>query len=112
MSLLNTFLTDITVSLRSKNGQRITELIYLDVESLPRDRQQPYVQLNAELNSQFPKGNDSAMSERCRAAVPDEEFSTFTSPFSECLVRYFRYLRDFTSSDNLSRALEIRNLTR
>ncbi|RMZ75143.1 hypothetical protein DV738_g5642, partial [Chaetothyriales sp. CBS 135597] len=111
MSLLATFLSDITTSLRNKNGHRVAELIHLDVERLPPDRQQPYVLLNAELNSQYPKHNDEALSERCRSAVPDGEFSTFTAPFSECLVRYFRYLRDFTSSDNLTRALEIRSLT-
>ncbi|RMZ75336.1 hypothetical protein DV737_g5356, partial [Chaetothyriales sp. CBS 132003] len=111
MSLLATFLSDITASLRSKNGHRVAELIHLDVERLPPDRQRPYVQLNTELNSQYPKDNDEALLERCRSAVPDDEFTTFTPPFSECLVRYFRYLRDFTSSENLTRALEIRSLT-
>ncbi|RMZ87576.1 hypothetical protein DV736_g5193, partial [Chaetothyriales sp. CBS 134916] len=110
-SLLTTFLSDITASLKNKNGQRIAELIHLDVERLQPDRQRPYVELNAELNSQYPKDSDEDLSERCRSAVPVDEFNTFTAPFSECLVKYFRYLRDFTSSDNLTRALEIRSLT-
>ena len=110
--MLDQFLTEITQSLRSRNGSRIAELIHLDVESLPPDRQQPYVQLNQQLKSQYPRGRDGGILERCRAAVPQDEFGSFSTSFSESIARYFRYLRDVDTADNLSKALEIRQLTR
>lgn len=112
MSVLDQFLSGITQSLRVRNGSRIAELIYLDVESLPPDRQQPYGQLNQQLKSQFPASQDGRLLERCRIAVPQDEFSSFATSFSESIARYFRYLRGVDTADNLSKALEIRQLTR
>jgi hypothetical protein len=116
MSVLDAFLSEIAQSLRSKNGSRIAELIHLDVESLPPDRQQPYVQLNQQLKAQYPASQDGRLDgrllERCKAAVPEKEFSGFSNSFPECLARYFRYLRGVDTADNLSKALEIRQLTR
>ena len=112
MSLLDNFLTNITLSLRNKNGQNITDLIRIDLEQLPPERQKPYVDLNAELSAQYPKENDEGLLERCRASVPDKEFTTFTSSFAECLLRYFRYVRDIMALDDLQKALDIRQLTR
>ena len=112
MSVLDQFLSGITQSLRGRNGSRIAELIHLDVESLPPDRQQPYIQLNQQLQSQFPTGQDGRLVERCRTAVPQEEFGSFSTSFSESIFRYFRYLRGVDTADNLSKALEIRQLTR
>lgn len=116
MSVLDQFLSEITQSLRNKNGTRIAELIHLDVESLPPDRQQPYVQLNQQLKAQYPSGQggrlDGRLLERCKAAVPETEFGSFSTSFSESIARYFRYLRGVDTADNLSKALEIRQLTR
>jgi hypothetical protein len=112
MSLLDQFLSEIAQCLQSKNGPRIAELIHLDVERLPPDRQKPYVQLNQQLNSQYPRGDDGGLLDRCRRAVPQDEFGSFSTSFSESIARYFRYLRDVNSADNLSKALEIRALTR
>ena len=112
MSVLDQFLSGITQSLRGRNGSRIAELIHLDVESLPPDRQQPYVQLNQQLKSQFPVSHDGRLLERCRTAVPQDEFGSFSTSFSESIARYFRYLRSVDTADNLSKALEIRQLTR
>ena len=109
---LQSFLNEITVSLRQKNGQRIADLVQLDVEGLPPQRQQPYVQLNAELNSQYPASSDAILLQRCRAAITPEEFGTFSTLFCESVSRYFRYLRDILTVDNLTKALEIRQLTR
>jgi hypothetical protein len=116
MSVLDQFLSEITQSLRSKNGQRIAELIHLDVERLPQERQQPYVQLNQQLKQQYPGGHDGRLEnrllERCRSAVPQDEFDSFSTSFSESIARYFRYLRDVDTADNLSKAGDIRQLTR
>jgi hypothetical protein len=116
MSVLDQFLSDITSSLRNKNGSRIAELIHLDVERLPPERQKPYVELNQQLKAQFPRSQDGRLDgrllERCRAAVPQDEFGSFSTSFSESIVRYFRYLRDVDTADNLSKAGEIRQLTR
>ncbi len=112
MSVLDQFLSGITQSLRGRSGSRIAELIHLDVESLPPDRQEPYVQLNQQLKSQYPPGQDGHLLDRCRAAVPQEDFGGFSTSFSESIARYFRYLRGVDTADNLSKALEIRQLTR
>jgi nuclear mRNA export protein PCID2/THP1 len=108
---LQSFLDDIVTSLRNKNGQRIADLIHLDVESLPPQKAAPYVQLNSELNSQYPKSKEGALLQRCRAGVTPEEFGTFSTPFCESIRRYFSYLRDVQTADNLTKALEIRQLT-
>ena len=112
VSILDQFLFGITQSLRGRNGSRIAELIHLDVESLPPDRQQPYVQLNQQLKSQYPASQDGRLLERCKAAVPQDQFGSFSNAFSESIARYFRYLRGVDTADNLSKALEIRQLTR
>lgn len=112
MSLLASFLNEISTSLRTKSGTRIAELIHLDVQSLPSQKQQLYVQLNQELNDQFPAGNDSSLLDRCKQALGQDEFGSFSTAFSECIARYFRYLRDITRVDNLTKATEIRGLTR
>ena len=112
MSVLDQFLSGITQSLKDRNGSRIAELIHLDVESLPPDQQQPYVQLNQQLKTQYPAGQNDRLVERCRAAVPQKEFGGFSISFSESIARYFRYLRGVDTAENLSKALEIRQLTR
>ncbi|KPI34870.1 uncharacterized protein AB675_2231, partial [Cyphellophora attinorum] len=108
---LNSFLDEIYKSLQSKDGQRIADLIHLDVESLPPQRQQPYVQLNAELQKQYPANNDAALLQQCKARISQEEFGTFSTPFCDSIARYFRYLRDIQTADNLTKALAIRQLT-
>lgn len=108
---LQSFLDEIHKSLKTKDGQRIADLIHLDVESLPSDRQRPYVQLNSELASQYPTSNDAALLQRCRAVITPEEFGTFSTSFSESISQYFAYLRDIGTADNLTKALEIRQLT-
>lgn len=92
------FLSEINNALHEKNGQRIADLIHLDVESLPPDRQQPYVSLNAELNSQWPASNDAVLLQRCKSEFRQEEFGTFSAAFSESIARYFRYLRDILTA--------------
>jgi hypothetical protein len=112
-SILDSFLTEIVSSIRSKNGQRIAELIQLDFDSLPPERQKPYAELNAELNTQYPaSSNDSDLVTRCKSVLSQDEFGSFSSPFSDSIVHYFRYLRDFTTADNRAKALKIRQLTR
>lgn len=112
-SILDSFLTDIVSSIRSKNGQRIAELIQVDFDSLPPERQKPYAELNAELNTQYPaSSNDSQLVTRCKNVLSQDEFGSFSSPFSDSIVHYFRYLRDFTTADNRAKALKIRQLTR
>jgi nuclear mRNA export protein PCID2/THP1 len=108
---LEGFLTEINAALRDKNGERIADLIHLDVESLPPDRQQPYVSLNAELTKQWPASNNAMLLQRCRSEFTPEEFGTFSASFSDSIARYFRYLRDILTADNLTKALEIRQLT-
>lgn len=111
-SLLDVFLNEILASIKAKNGHRITDLIQLDFENLEPSRQKPYSDLNAELNSRFPRDNDAGLSARCKEVLPQNILGGFQSSFSESLIQYFRYLRDFTTADNLSKALEIRHLTR
>lgn len=112
-SILDSFLTEIVSSIRSKNGQRIAELIQLDFDSLPPGRQKPYAELNAELNAQYPaSSNDSQLVTRCKAVLSQDEFGSFSPPFSDSIVHYFRYLRDFTTADNRAKASKIRQLTR
>ncbi|EXJ88017.1 hypothetical protein A1O1_04944 [Capronia coronata CBS 617.96] len=110
-SALDSFLTEIIASVRGKNGGRITELIQLDFDSLTPDRQKPYADLNQELNRNFPPANDGGLVSRCRNALPQDEFGTFSTTFSESIIQYFRYLRDFTTADNQSKASKIRQLT-
>lgn len=110
--MLDEFLNAILNSIKAKDGHGITNLIQLDFENLEPSRQQSYADLNAELNNKFPRGNDAGLSARCKEALPQNILGGFHSSFSESLVQYFRYLRDFTSADNLSKALEIRQLTR
>lgn len=108
---LQSFLSEIHNSLYEKNGQRIADLIHLDLDSLPPERQRPYVQLNAELSSQYPAANDAALLQRCKSEFSQEEFGTFSTSFSDSIARYFRYVRDIMTADNLTKALEIRQLT-
>lgn len=109
---LDSFLAEIVSSVRNKNGERITELIQLDFDSLTPDRQKPYADLNQELNSNFPPTNDGGLVARCKNALPQDEFGTFSTTFSESIIQYFRYLRDFTTADNQAKASKIRQLTR
>jgi len=111
-SLLDSFLTEIVTSLRSKNGVRISELIQLDFEGLSTERQQPYADLNGELNSNYARGNDAELVQQCKRAIAQHEFGSFATAFSESILLYFRYLRDFTTADNQAKASEIRQLTR
>lgn len=108
---LQSFLDEIYKSLQSKDGQRIADLIQLDVENLPPQRQQPYVQLNGELNKQYPASKDVSLLQRCQTTVTQEEFGTFSTSFCDSIARYFRYLRDIQTADNLTKALDIRQLT-
>lgn len=111
-SVLDSFLTDIIASIRSKNGQRITDLIQLDFDSLPPARQKPYSDLNQELNQKYPPGNDGDLVARCKQPLSQDEFGIFSNSFSECIIQYFRYLRDFSTADNQTKATKIRQLTR
>ncbi|KIX99710.1 uncharacterized protein Z520_04346 [Fonsecaea multimorphosa CBS 102226] len=111
VSLLNSFLTEIVDSIRSKNGQRITDLIQLDFDSLSPERQKPYSELNQELNRAHPPERDGDLVARCKQTVSPDEFGSFSTSFSECIIQYFRYLRDFTSADNQAKATKIRQLT-
>jgi hypothetical protein len=110
--VLDSFLSVIIDSIRSKNGRRIAELIQLDFESLSPDRQKPYADLNGELNRHFRSGNDEDLVTRCKRDVSQDEFGSFSTPFSDSIVQYFRYLRDFTTADNQAKAIKIRQLTR
>ncbi|KIX03432.1 uncharacterized protein Z518_06984 [Rhinocladiella mackenziei CBS 650.93] len=110
-SVLDSFLTEIVDSIQTKNGQRITELIQLDFESLSPARQKPYADLNRELNDNYPPGSDGELVSRCKKDLSQDEFGTFSSPFSESIIQYFRYLRDFTTADNQAKASKIRQLT-
>lgn len=110
--VLDSFLTEIVSCIRSKNGQRITELIHLDFDSLPPERQKPYADLNGELNGSYPPANDGDLAARCKRDLSQDDFGTFSTPFSESIIQYFRYLRDFTTADNLAKASKIRQLTR
>ena len=110
--VLDSFLTEIVDSIRSKNGQRITDLIQLDFDSLTPERQTPYSNLNRELNSNFPLGSDGDLVSRCKRALSQDEFGIFSNSFSECIIQYFRYLRDFSTADNQTKATKIRQLTR
>jgi hypothetical protein len=111
-SVLESFLTEILASLRSKNGHRITELIQLDFDSLPPSRQKPYADLNQELNTNYPPSNDGGLVVRCKNALSQDEFGTFSTAFSDSIVHYFRYLRDYSTADNPAKASKIRQLTR
>ncbi|EXJ86803.1 hypothetical protein A1O3_03757 [Capronia epimyces CBS 606.96] len=110
-SALDSFLAEIIASVRNKNGERITDLIQLDFDSLSPDRQKPYADLNQELNRNFPAANDAGLIAQCKKALPHEEFGTFSTTFSESIIQYFRYLRDFTTADNQAKASKIRQLT-
>lgn len=110
--VLDSFLTVIIDSIRSKNGQRITELIQLDIGSLPPERQKPYADLNSELNRNYPPEKDGELSARCHRDLSQDEFGLFSITFSDSIVHYFRYLRDFTTADNHAKASKIRQLTR
>jgi hypothetical protein len=44
--------------------------------------------------------------------LSQEEFGVFSNSFSECVIQYFRYLRDFSRADNQTKATKIRQLTR
>ncbi|KIW46929.1 uncharacterized protein PV06_02549 [Exophiala oligosperma] len=109
--VLDSFLTVIIDSIRSKNGQRITELIQLDIGSLPPERQKPYADLNSELNRNYPPEKDGELSARCHRDLSQDEFGLFSITFSDSIVHYFRYLRDFTTADNHAKASKIRQLT-
>lgn len=111
-SMFVAFLNEILSSIRAKDGHRITDLIQLDFENLDASRQKPYAALNAELNAKFPAGNDVGLVERCKQSLPQSELGGFHSAFSESLIQYFRYLRDFATANNQSKAQEIRHLTR
>ncbi|KAJ4522111.1 hypothetical protein HRR81_001543 [Exophiala dermatitidis] len=111
-SALDSFLAEIINSVRNKNGARITELIQLDFDSLAPERQKAYGDLNQQLNRQFPPTNDGELVARCKNALPQDEFGTFSTTFSESIIQYFRYLRDFTTADNQAKASKIRQLTR
>jgi hypothetical protein len=111
-SMLNSFLTEIVNSLRAKDGHRITDLIQLDFENIEPSRQKPYADLNTELNAKYRRGSDSGLSKQCKDALAQDEFGSFHSAFTDSLIQYFRYLRDFTTADNQSKAFEIRQLTR
>jgi len=110
-SLLNDFLKNVVDSIRSKNGQRVTQLIQLDFEGMNLEQQKPYSNLNAQLNAQFPRDNDAGLVDHCKQAISSEEFGSFSSSFSDSIIHYFRYVRDFTTADNQQKAFEIRHLT-
>ncbi len=109
---LDSFLAVIVDSIRSKNGQRITELIQLDFDSLPPEQRTLYADLNGELNRTYPPEKDGELSARCQRDLSQDEFGLFSITFSDSIVQYFRYLRDFTSADNQAKASKIRQLTR
>lgn len=111
-SKLNEFLTHILKCLRQKDGQQLTTTIVLDFTSLPPESQQPYSILHDELNSHFPRGGDEALATKVRQTISSDEFGGFHSSFTESIIQYFRYLRDFSATDDLEKAKSIRQLTR
>ncbi|KAJ9610757.1 hypothetical protein H2200_005534 [Cladophialophora chaetospira] len=111
VSGLESFLNEIVDSIRSKNGTRITDLFQLDFDSLTPARRKPYGDLNQELNQNYPPGNDGGLTTRCKQPFSQDEFGIFSNSFSECVIQYFRYLRDFATADNQSKATKIRQLT-
>ncbi|ETI25477.1 hypothetical protein G647_02250 [Cladophialophora carrionii CBS 160.54] len=110
-SVLDSFLTEIVDSVRHKTAQRITDLIQLDFDALSPERRKPYSDLNQELNQRYPPGSDGPLVARCKQSLPQEEFGVFSNSFSECVIQYFRYLRDFSTADNQTKATKIRQLT-
>jgi hypothetical protein len=110
--VLNSFLTTIVGSVRARDGQRVTDLIQLDFESLAPAQQKPYADLNQELNQTFPPPRDEGLVEKCKSSISSDEFGSFSNSFSECVIQYFRYLRDFATIDNQTKATKIRRLTR
>ena len=111
-SVLESFNAEIVNCVRNKGGQRITDLIQLDFDSLPPNRQKPYAELNQELNQKFPPGNDAGFVSKYKQFFSQDEFGIFSISFSECIIQYFRYLRDFSTADNQTKAIKIRQLTR
>ncbi|KIW66097.1 hypothetical protein PV04_08301 [Phialophora macrospora] len=110
-SVLDSFLTEIVDSVRNKTAQRITDLIQLDFDALSPDRRKPYSDLNQELNQKYPPGGDGGLVARCKQSLSQEEFGVFSNSFTECIIQYFRYLRDFSRADNQTKATKIRQLT-
>ncbi len=109
---LDAFLTEIVESIRKKNGSRITDLFQLDFDSLTPARRKPYEDLNQELNQKYAPGNDGGLTNRVKRPFSQDEFGIFSNSFSECVLSYFRYLRDFSTADNQAKATKIRQLTR
>jgi len=111
-STVDAFLGQILHSVSQRDGQRLTSFIILDFDSLPEDRRQPYGDLHNELNQRYPATKDAALSTKVRQALPPDQLLSCHSAFTESIVQYFRYVRDYVNDSALLKARKIEKLTR
>ena len=111
-SVVDAFLGQILHSVSSRDGQRLTSFIVLDFDSLPAERRQPYGDLHIEVNQRYPTTKDAALSAKVKQALPADQLSSCHSAFTESIIQYFRYVRDYVNDSALLKARKIEKLTR
>lgn len=111
-STIDSFLGQILQSVNQRDGQRLTSFIILDFDSLSADRRQPYGDLHTELNQRYPVTKDAALSTKVKQALPADQLLSCHAAFTESIVQYFRYVRDYVNDSALLKARKIEKLTR
>lgn len=111
-STVDAFLGQILHSVSQRDGQRLIGFIVLDFDSLPEDRRQPYGDLHNELNQRYPAIKDAALSTKVKQALPADQLLSCHSAFTESIIQYFRYVRDYVNDSALLKARKIEKLTR
>lgn len=110
--MIDTFLHLTLQSISNRDAQRLLEFIVLNFDAIPEDKRQPFQNLHVELNNQYPPNSDSALPERVKKSLTQSVLSGCHAPFSELIVIYFRYVRDFPGDSPLIKAKKIEKLTR
>lgn len=113
MSMIDSFLHLIQKSISDRNASKLLEFIVLNFDSIPADRRGSFQNLHQELNNQYPVSkSDSALSDRVKKSLTRNVLGGCHSGFSELIVIYFRYVRDFPGDSPLVKAKKIEKLTR
>jgi len=110
MSRIDTHLQLVLSCLQQKDGNRLKQSFPLDLDNVPANSRQAFEQLHQELNSNFPAGNNASLATKVKQFMPSNQLDTFHGPFTDSVIQYLKYLRDYLSNDNLAKAESIEKL--
>lgn len=112
MSRLDAHLQQILNCIQQKDGNRLKLFFVLDLDNVQPEYREAYNQLYQDLNNTYPTSKNAALSTKVKQFMPSDALGSFHTSFTDSIVLYLRYLRDYLSNDNLTKAESIERLVK